>query len=50
MYPEAFIIWITSNRIFYLDGTFYDWPEHEKEEVPIANTVEELYQIYLERK
>lgn len=50
MYPEAFINWIGDNGYRRHDGIWYAWPDYEKMEVPIAESTEELYQIYVVEK
>lgn len=47
MYPGEFIEWISLNHYYLIKGRgWYVWPDYEKDEVFICDTLEELFAIY----
>jgi hypothetical protein len=46
-YPVEFDKWIRKKDLMCIDGKWEIFQDEEKDWTPLADTIEELYQIYL---
>ena len=49
-YPIEFDKWIKKKDLMFINGIWQIFHDEEKDWTPFADTIEELYQIYLKEK
>ena len=49
-YPKEFHAWVKEKDLMFINGIWQIFHDEEKDWTPLADTIEELYQIYLKEK